>query len=417
MNITKKNKITNLEMILFVIGIVLQCFSITQVGGSGIPFLFCICLMIYIKHRLYSKINMFFTMIITLMLIRVTTDILFIGSPMFSIVRLVMIIFIIYVSFKYIEIIYREDRQGTFYKIYMIVFILLNLYGIYSIFSKKFNLPLFMNIFINNPSYAVKENMFTYVSGWVQDMRIYATFSEPSFYAFFLCMNLLIVKNINTKLINKIIINILIIINLYSTYSRSGYVMYIQLIVIMVVYKSVSKLLKSRKYTYNILLIIVLLIPFINLGIMDFANRNVFNDLSSESRTKSGIYYLKESLKDTKSITIGHGYKSISLGYNYILKNDDIEGFAHNAYIEIIYELGWIFFLILMGIIVFFINKNIKLHEYRLQIFAIIATMSSSVAFYNIESIISLLVVFIGSAVNSRYKKFNITNEIKSEGE
>lgn len=417
MNIVKENKVTNLEIILFIIGIVLQCFSIAQIGGSGIPFLFCICLIIHIKYKLYNKINIFFNIIIILMLIRLVSDILFIGSPIFSIIRLSMVIFITYVSFHYIDIIYNENKQKIFFKIYIIIFILLNLYGIYSIFSRKFNLPLFMNIFINNPSYAIKETMFTYVSGWIENMRIYTTFSEPSFYAFFLCINLFIIENIDTKFINKIIVHGLIIINLYNTYSRSGYVMYIQLIVIMITYKILSRFIKSKKYTYNILFILLLLIPFINLGIMNFANENIFKDLSSEARTKSGIYYLNKSFDDAKSIALGHGYKSISLEYNYMLKNEDIEGFAHNAYIEIIYELGWVFFLTLMILLVLFINKNIKSYEYRLQIVALIATMSSSVAFYNIESIISLLAVFIASALNSRYRKYNITNDLNTKGD
>lgn len=417
MNIVKENKVTNLEIILFIIGIVLQCFSIAQIGGSGIPFLFCICLIIHIKYKLYNKINIFFNIIIILMLIRLVSDILFIGSPIFSIIRLSMVIFITYVSFHYIDIIYNENKQKIFFKIYIIIFILLNLYGIYSIFSRKFNLPLFMNIFINNPSYAIKETMFTYVSGWIENMRIYTTFSEPSFYAFFLCINLFIIENIDTKFINKIIVHGLIIINLYNTYSRSGYVMYIQLIVIMITYKILSRFIKSKKYTYNILFILLLLIPFINLGIMNFANENIFKDLSSEARTKSGIYYLNKSFDDAKSIALGHGYKSISLEYNYMLKNEDIEGFAHNAYIEIIYELGWVFFLTLMILLVLFINKNIKSYEYRLQIVALIATMSSSVAFYNIESIISLLAVFIASALNSRHRKYNITNDLNTKGD
>ncbi|MGL5640706.1 MAG: O-antigen ligase family protein [Paraclostridium sp.] len=407
MNIAKSQNIKNLEMIIFIMGVVLQCFSILTIGGSGIPFLLIVCLIFYIKYKFYNKVNIAFIIISVLIGVRTLSDRLVMGTPIVSIIRLFMVIFISYVSFRYISLIYKEKNQKRFYKIYIGIFFLLNLYGIYSMFSMKLNLPLFMNIFINNPSYAVKETVFSYVSGWVDDMRIYTTFSEPSFYAFFLCINLFIIKNLDIKFKEKLVMYSLLAINLYNTYSRSGYVIFIQFIIVMFGFKLVSKIIKSKKHTFIILITIVLLVPFINLGIMNFANENIFNDLSSESRTKSGVYYLNKSFEDTSSLLIGHGYKSIALGYNQELQSKDIEGFAHNAYIEIIYEFGWVFFILFMMLIVIFINKEVDSYEYKLQIVTIIAMLSSSVTFYNIESIISLISIFIASAKFSKCKKFN----------
>ena len=130
----------------------------------------------------------------------------------------------------------------------------------------------------------------------------------------------------------------------------------------------------------------------------------LFDDASSKARTYSSLYYLENTFDSLKSILIGHGLGSISqIPDGTLYNNYQIENFAHNGYIDIMYQLGIIFFVALM---LFIYNKLKKKNlENNWLILAIIYTLCCFGTMFNVESIISLVCIVIAIEINKEQEE------------
>ena len=64
--------------------------------------------------------------------------------------------------------------KNNHYKQFLFYFALIILtgYGVYQLIASKLQMPMFFNIFNNNPSYGAR-GLFESYSGWTKDIRIY----------------------------------------------------------------------------------------------------------------------------------------------------------------------------------------------------------------------------------------------------
>lgn len=396
----KKNNIDiildKLELILFFIGIVLQDFAIIKVGTAGVSLILVVCIFISIRHNFLNKFKISGVLLVLIIFIKVCIDKLFlVNIPIMSIVRLAIIIFIPIISYKYTEYVIERYGLNKLNKILIIIATILMIYGIYSIVAFKFRLPLFLNIFRNNPSYFVSTGMYNYFGGWVENMRLFTTFAEPSMYSYFLVIIINIIYSSEISKCIKILLYILTGLNLYHTYSRTGYAILAVIIFIILIYNLLS-LFINKNSIYKILLPFIIMSPIINILIMYITNNTLFTDLSSLGRTNSAIYYLMKSFSNIEAFIFGHGYKSIQLGYDESMFSYGIEAFTHNGYVEIVYEFGYIFLFILLFLLIKYVSKIPKIELRLISITTIIYGCAFS-SFFNIESIVSLYSVILCS--------------------
>jgi hypothetical protein len=403
---TKKMDI--LEMIIFIIAIFLQDFAVIVFQDkAGISLLVIICVFLAFRYKLISNISNYFKVFFILLSLKLIIDVLSIGTPIMSVFRIYMLIFIGYITYKYIDIIYKKNYQSIFYSIFYWSVIVITMYGLYSVVAGKFNLPLFLSVFCNNPSYLVIKSIYSYFGGgWVGSYRVFATFAEPAFYSYFLNMSFIILMNMEVSKLKKNIAYILILLNLIFTYSRSGQAVFIAILLSYSIYWIISNIF-NKTFNYKVFCGAAILIPFYNILLMMISNIFIFNDMSSNVRTNSALYYLKESITGFKNILLGHGYKSLQLNYSDFLQEIGIGMVAHNGYIEIIYEFGWLIFILLICILLLIIAK-IKDIKRRILILTLISAVSAFVSFYYIESFVSLVIVIIMSYINSEEKSINI---------
>lgn len=384
-----------IDIWIFVISIFLQAFSIIKTDSFGISFVTTVVVYLTLKYRLFTSIKqnrsflLFNLLIIALLLFtyfinRKAIDIL-------KICRLEIVICTTYFSIVFLNLIRRKEYLIDFYKIVNKITVLICIYGIYQYIAYFFRLPLFLNVFSNNPSYGGDFGLYSYYGGWQQN-RIYTTFSEPSFYGQFLVI-LFFVIYIIRKNYDKIVLNtnlsiVLILINLYLTGARSAQVQFIYVVVGLIGWHLLDKrnLEKLQKIYYYLFISL----PLINLAIMKFADDHVFNDLSSKARTYSGLYYLQESFTSIKYALFGHGLGVMQREYELISDMQYIEAYAHNGYVEIIYECGIILFLLILIYIIMLLSK-IDNKMYRFIVLAVIVNSNDFATGYNIESIIVLL--------------------------
>lgn len=398
--IINKNKINvildNIELVLFFIGIVLQDFAIIKIGDAGISLILIMSIFISLRHKFLSKFSMIEVLIVLIIFIKVCLDKLFlINIPIMSIIRLGMIVFIFIISYNYTEYIIEKYDLYKLNNTLLAICTILMLYGIYSIVAFEFRLPLFLNIFRNNPSYFVGTGMYDYFGGWVENMRVFTTFAEPSMYAYFLIIIINIIYSSKISRYKRGVLYILACINLYYTYSRTGYAVMIAMIIVIVIYK-LLKLFINKKIAYKILLSFIIISPFINILAMYISNNILFSDSSSYGRTNSAIYYLMKSFSSLSSFLFGYGYKSIQLGYDKKMLGYGVESFTHNGYVEIIYEFGWLYLFLILFLLVKNIYKIPKI-ELRLVSITMIIYGCSFTSFFNIETIISLYGVILCS--------------------
>lgn len=379
----------NIELLFFLIGIILQDFAVVKVGTSGIPLLFVISIFIAVRHKFLTKFNIIEILLILVIFIKICFDKLFlINIPIMSIFRLASIIFIFRNSYNYTEYIIKKYGVNKLSNMLLIVSMILMLYGIYSIVAFEFRLPLFLNIFRNNPSYFDNTGMYSYYGGWTSNMRVVGTFAEPSMYAYFLIIIINVIYSSKLSKYKKIFLYLLACLNLYYTYSRTGYLILVAMIFVISIYKLLRKFI-HKKLIYKIILPFIILSPFVNILIMYIANNRVFTDLSSYARTNSAIYYLMESCNKFSSFIFGHGYKSIQLGYDEKMLSYGVEAFSHNGYVEILYEFGCVFLFIIIYLLVKCMYKIPKI-ELRLLSITTIIYGCSFTSFFNIESMICL---------------------------
>nr|WP_254908669.1 O-antigen ligase family protein [Clostridium tyrobutyricum] len=201
--------------------------------------------------------------------------------------------------------------------------------------------------------------------------------------------------------IKTIILSLLILINIFLTYARSGWAILFYCIGIMIAFFIFKRATIIRK----IISLIFIFIPFINLSIMYKLQQNTFTDLSSYGRTFSAIYYLKNSYDTVTHFLFGHGLGFISAQTADKYLQMYVENYSHNGYVEILYSLG--IPILVSTIIILYKNINkIKVYKYRIITFAAIFTVCSFGASYNIESIIAIItIIFTISKIKSRNVK------------
>lgn len=381
-----------LEINIFLILLFLQDFALIRTNEFGIAALTVYLIFISIKYKFFMKINKkFLTFIIIFYLTIILSSIFNKFYDLLQICRITMIIFIIFSTYKYVSVIIKNEKKEYFCKCLYKYIIIFGIYGIYQLVASSKGLPIFMNIFCNNPSYSIRGIHETY-SGWNKGVRIYSTFYEPSAYAIFLTnAYFFIINDKQIKMKNKIFISILVIFNIYYTYARSGWITFIYFICIILLFK----ILKKEGFIKKIGKIVIISLSLISVLLMNTIGLKNFNDLSSKGRTYSSLFYLKGSTEDLKSILVGHGIGSIANiadGTKY--ENYEIEKFAHNGYIDITYQLGWIFLIYLIIIIINYIKKNKIQNEWI--VYASIFTLCCFGTMYYVESIISLVVLIVG---------------------
>ena len=316
-----------------------------------------------------------------------------------KLLRINMIIFDIFITkFFILKYSYRDIEK------YLIRYIfIITLYGIYCYIADLYNLPKFMNIFINNPSYAdFSNNIYNYYGGWTGKARIYTTFYEPSIYAVFLVLSIAFIRLTEISKVRKVILMLLIIFNIICTDSRTGIAVLVYMICIYLIYKiSKSIYMKIEK-------IIIFIFPILNIFIINLVNEYIFNDLSSQGRSGAPIFYLELVFKNIKTFIFGNGleYKE-----QFFVKNGEsyfIESIPHNSYVDFLYTGGIIYLIFFICILLIF-SKNIKSIKNRMIIIPTFIFCLSFEQYVYVESIIIFLTILFITA----YKKEKL---IKKEG-
>ena len=388
----KSKQIQKLEIIIFIILLFLQNFAIINTKEFGIAAITIFLIYIFIKHKMYQKINKKSIIIVTgIVFFVVISQICNKTFNFLQIGRYSMILFIGWTSIKYMEKIQEIKQKDFFNTAFYYAIIIITGYGVYQLIACKLQMPVFFNIFNNNQSYGAR-GLFESYSGWTRDVRIYTTFYEPSAYAIFLTIAYFYAmsfKNLDKD--KRFTMTALTLFNIYFTYARSGWIVFAYYIAIYIAFK----LFKNNKPLMKLTKIGTILLPLITLTIMSTLGIYIFKDASSTARTYSSLYYLVNSVNNIKGILIGHGLGSmlrIPEGLEY--QGYVVETFSHNGYIDIIYQLGIPFFVIMIyAIIKYLKSKNI---EDEWLIYATIFTLCCSGSLYSVESIIAMVCLVIG---------------------
>jgi hypothetical protein len=388
------------EIFLFILFLFMQNFALIKTSDFGIAALTVFLIYLTIKYGFYLKINSQFLICSVLLILFIFISTQINGLYNFrQIIRLIMILFVIWATNKYIHKIYFMGFTSFFWRYFYFVTLITCIYGIYQYFASQYGWPLFLNIFNNNPSYTPK-TIYDYYGGWTDlNNRIYAVFSEPSFYATFLvyCFLMLFFKPYNK--IKTIILSFFVLTNLFLTYARSGWAVLFYCIGII----CTLSILKKTFILKKLMSLIFIFIPFINLAIMYKLQQNVFTDLSSYGRTFSAIYYLRNSYDTVAHFLFGHGLGSLALETPNKFMQMYVENSSHNGYVEILYSFGFPILIFLIIILYRVVNK-LKAYKYRNIVFATIFTVFSFGISYNVESIVSLMtIIFSIGRIKSNY--------------
>lgn len=407
----KSKQKQKLEIIIFIILLFLQNFAIINTKEFGIAAITIFLIYLFIKHRMYQKIDKKSAIIVaSIVLFVVISQLLNKAFNFLQIGRYSMILFIGWTSIKYMEKIQEMNQKDFFNKVFYFALIILTGYGVYQLIASKLQMPMFFNIFNNNPSYGAR-GLFESYSGWTRDIRIYTTFYEPSAYAIFLTIAYFYAMTFgNLDKDKKFTITVLTLFNIFFTYSRSGWVVFAYYIAIYIAFK----LFKNNKPLMKLTKIGIILLPLITLAIMSTLGIYVFKDASSTARTYSSLYYLVNSFNSIKGILIGHGLGSmlrIPEGLEY--KGYVVETFSHNGYIDIVYQLGIPFFIIMIYAIIKYL-KGKKIEDEWL-IYATIFTLCCSGSMYSVESIIAIVCLVIGDFKLREHKKIEQTDNMLKE--
>lgn len=396
------------DILIFIISIFLQGFSIIKTSSFGIAFSVMVILYLALKYRMITKVkhnkNFIFINISILVLILISYLANDIGIDLLKIFRVEMLFISVYFTMHYLKLLYKNKYFEVFIDYLYKATTLISIYGIYQYIAYNYKLPLFMNIFRNNPSYNLNNiNLYSYYGGWYSN-RIYSTFAEPSFYAEFVVILMVIMYICYKKYINFkkfIFIESILLLNLIFTYSRSGIVEFIYIYVAYIVFVLI---VKFRVTIFKVILWMVAgIIPIINIYALQIANKVLFNDLSSVSRTESVLYYLSRSFENVKATFLGHGLGIMQKDTSFLYISNNIEKYAHNGYVEIIYENGIVVLLILL-IAVLSSLKGIANEKYKFLLFLVVVNTNDFGTGYNIESILILLVVMIVITSNESVK-------------
>ncbi len=410
----KKNELTQkIEIIIFITLLFLQNFAIIATKSFGVAGITVFLIYIFLKYKMYFKIEKKTLLLgIGFVIFTLLSQVLNHELHLSQIARYVMIIFIAWTTIKFIQEIYKTNQKEFFNKVFYWAIIIITIYGVYQLIASKLQMPLLLNLFNNNPSYGAKTLFETY-SGWMNDVRIYTTFYEPSSYALFLTIAYFYSMSFgNLKKEQKFVLTAMTLFNVFFTFARSGWVTFAYYVAIYIAFELFEYNDKLKK----IVKIGTVLLPVITLVIMGTLGLYVFKDLSSTARTYSSLYYLSNSFEGIKNILIGHGLGSIlnMPPEELIYKGYQIENFAHNGYIDILYQFGIPFFILVMYAIIKYIKaKNI---DNEWLVYAAIFTLCCFGTLYSVESIIILVCLVVISTeyrVKAKREKYKNNEEVK----
>lgn len=400
-----------LELSIITISIFLQAFAIIKTSSFGISL--WILLMVYVAlkyevdysnkslkqfistnleqiwhtHKKFILFNVIFVVFIIISYLLNKSAINYI-----KIIRIEMLIFSAYIFYSYLKRLNNIQVEYMYKNIYIST-IILTVYSVYQYFSYFFNGPLFLNIFRNNPSYNSKVNFYDYYGGgWIQN-RIYGISSEPSFYGSFLVILLIIfILNKTYSRYKKNVAIALIILNLIFTFARSAYM---ELMYILIGYAMFKVF---EKYKLNIgkkvLIGITVMIPIFNISILYFANKFIFKDASSDARTNSVLYYLRDSFISFKSFIIGHGLGSIQQNIGSVKSDKLIEAFAHNGYVEVLNEMG-IIGVAFIAVALIYLIRNIKNNSMRYLATLVVVVPNTFRTNFYIETLLATMILIL----------------------
>lgn len=380
--------IKKIDIWLFIILLFLQNFAVysnERFGINGlVVYLIIVSLINFKKYYLIVNKKMLLSIILLVFLLFAFS---FFNNIFYltQIFKTVMQIWLFYVSSVYIKNIYKNDCEEYFWKTYAKILLLFLLYGIYEFFAIRNTLPLVLNVFSNNPSYAIR-NVNDYFSGWNDKFRLYNVFFEPSIFSLFLVINLFFVKQ-NTYISKKIKrgLYFLLSFNFVFAYARTGYVSLIYFLAIYILYTFFNK---KNRTIYDIL---CLMLPIINLYVMYFIGGILFDDLSYKLRFNSGLYYLSSSFDSIRHILFGHGCGSVV--NNSANLTSFIASSAQNGYSDFLFQFGFMSFIYLfIKILKKFkqINNNNK--------YLLVGTLSVLCClgnYYMVETMLVLVVLII----------------------
>lgn len=408
-----KKNIQRTEIIIFIILLFFQNLAVITTSSFGIAGITVFLLYIFLKYKLFLKIDKKFILLVGgafgfIALSQVLNHAINISQ----IIRHAMIFFIAWTTIKYIKLIFNNDQKDFFEKAFFFAMMVITIYGIYQIIACKLEMPNFFNALSNNPSYGAR-GFFESYTGWMNDVRIYTTFYEPSSYALFLTIAYFYTinfKNLNND--KKFVLTVLTIFNLIFTFSRSGWVSFAYFIVIYAMFR----ILEDNTNLKKLMKIAVVFLPFITLAIMSTLGIVVFKDLSSTGRTFSSLYYLVNSIKGLKGLLFGHGLGSMmNIPEDLTYHGYAVENFAHNGYIDIMYQLGIPFFAIILYAIIRYLKEK-KINDEWI-VYATVFTICCSGSLYNVESIIALVCVVIANSVYINNLKFREMKQKKEKRE
>lgn len=395
---------SKIEILIFAFFLYAQSFALLNFGGFGFSALLVLLFFQFVSHKLFKKMNPMFFVFLILLSAGALGTVLFSENPNWlQFGRWLMIVFILYSSVSLFSLAFQTDERQFLARTLILMTFVFCFYGFYQFIANYLNLPYFLQFLRNNHSY-FRSAYNDYYGGWVSIGRIYTLFVEPSFYAMFLFLMLILLLYSDFKKWTKIVFALVFLLNLMLTFSRSG-IVYIALLALVLLF--LPLLGKIRKAAVFLILMLPMMIPLA----MKLADRYIFNDLSSSARTESAIYYFKASFDE--NLIFGHGFGSVEEEYEslvlsavssdsestrvveaeelLILSNVEIK--PHNGYIHLLFENG------LFGLLSVLFFSYLAIGSIRDNKTAVLAALAVSSLFtfeifFHVESVL-VLVVFL----------------------
>lgn len=367
-------------MILFILAILTQ-YTLTKNIYSIFLLISIIYMLIsspkrYLKKEIYTFNSKFKVLVFGFFLlynISTIINILFGNIILYNIGKLIFIdilVILIYVNVANTK----EINIEKFIKFIFFISLILNLISIYEIITKH-------SLFIK---FAIKEFPNP-------DSRSYSVFIHPIIYANFLVCIFWInkfIKGIDKRIV--FINQILVIVNLYYTKSRSSWIALIITIFIYII-PILSKKIKINKKT-NLITLGTLIVVIISLIVFNQYVSIIFNtiaskfsslglksnDISQLQRVGAISLILNKVInKNLLNIIIGSGFGSVS----NVMRSETVylKDFytTDNQYLDIIYDIGIIGIVIYILIIILVVKEVIKIYnkkpEYSIALYSFLS--------------------------------------------
>lgn len=288
---------------------------------------------LYIKEKKYKNHSFILSLLIILMLISI------IIKRDFQLYNFTIIIYLL-LSYMYVTMYKTKSILKWFILIiaFLSLYSLLATYMIYPYLIKEVGL----NNLSNNPLYFKNIegipflNLFcsfpVVLPGYVRNFGI---FTEPGFYQYYLILTIIILisTNIFSKKL-KILLNIIVIITMISTFSAAGYICMIVFLLPVLIYKMITmseSVLKNKKKLLLIILLSLLVIFLIIYLLKD--SNNVISQMldmiikkitSKNASSTTRLYSLKYTFQKVLEHPIfGNNFSSI-IDSNVVITNTNI---------------------------------------------------------------------------------------------